>query len=153
MIISNMLQALSGTVNNIYLGQMLGVGAMASVSAFFRFVFFDRFHDWFGLRRCGADWASWGANEHDRVKAIAGTTLMVGLLAGSVVAIFGGTFTEPMLRYLGTPADILPGATAYARVMLIAAPAIFIFLLDHIHAARRGRHENAVVSFCSYQRV
>jgi putative MATE family efflux protein len=30
---------------------------------------------------------------------------------------------------LGTPVDILPGATAYARVMLIAAPAIFIFLL------------------------
>ena len=31
MIFSNILQALSGTVNNIYLGQMLGVGAMASV--------------------------------------------------------------------------------------------------------------------------
>ena len=40
MIISNMLQALSGTANNIYLGQMLGVGAMASVSAFFP-VFFS----------------------------------------------------------------------------------------------------------------
>ena len=33
MIISNILQALSGTVNNIYLGQMLGVKAMAAVSA------------------------------------------------------------------------------------------------------------------------
>lgn len=34
-----------------------------------------------------------------------------------------------MLQALGTPSDILPGATAYARVMLIATPAIFIFLL------------------------
>ncbi|MDO9198214.1 hypothetical protein [Rhodoferax sp.] len=39
MIVSNILQALSGTVNNICPGQMLGVGAMAAV-----FVAFDAGH-------------------------------------------------------------------------------------------------------------
>jgi putative MATE family efflux protein len=72
---------------------------------------------------------AWGADEFDRVKAIAGTTLVVGIAAGLIVAIFGGAFTELMLRALGTPTDILPGATAYARIMLIAAPGVFIFLL------------------------
>ena len=72
---------------------------------------------------------AWGAKELGRVKAIAGTTLTVGLCAGLGVALFGGTFTEIMLRALGTPADILPGATAYARIMLFAAPGVFIFLL------------------------
>ncbi len=130
MIVSNLLQALSGTVNNIYLGQMLGVGAMASVSAFFPVLFFlIAFMIGLGSGAAVLIGQAWGANEHDRVRAIAGTTLMVGLLAGAVVAIFGGTFTEPMLRLLGTPADILPGSTEYARVMLIAAPAIFVFLL------------------------
>ena len=130
MIMSNMLQAMSGTANNIFLGQMLGVGAMASVSAFFPvFFFLISFMIGLGAGASVLIGQAWGANEHDRVKAIAGTTLMVGLLAGVVVALFGGTFTEPMLRLLGTPADILPGSTAYARVMLIAAPAIFIFLL------------------------
>jgi len=130
MIASNMLQALSGTVNNIYLGQMLGVGAMASVSAFFPVLFFlIAFMIGLGSGAAVLIGQAWGANEHERVRAIAGTTLMVGLLAGAVVAVFGGAFTEPMLRLLGTPADILPGSTAYARVMLIAAPAIFIFLL------------------------
>lgn len=130
MIISNMLQALSGTVNNIYLGQMLGVGAMASVSAFFPvFFFLIAFMIGLGSGAAVLIGQAWGANEHERVRAIAGTTLMVGLLAGTIVAVFGGAFTEPMLRLLGTPADILPGSTAYARVMLIAAPAIFVFLL------------------------
>jgi putative MATE family efflux protein len=130
MILSNMLQAMSGTANNIFLGQMLGVGAMASVSAFFPVLFFlISFMIGLGAGAAVLIGQAWGANEHDRVKAIAGTTLMVGLLAGVVVALFGGTFTEPILRLLGTPADILPGSTAYARVMLIAAPAIFIFLL------------------------
>jgi putative MATE family efflux protein len=131
MIVSNLLQALSGTVNNVYLGQMLGVGAMASVSAFFPVLFFlISFMIGLGAGASVLIGQAWGANEHDRVKAIAGTTLMVGLLAGTAVALFGGAFTEPMLRLLGTPADILPGSTAYARVMLIAAPAIFIFLLS-----------------------
>ena len=130
MIASNMLQATSGTVNNIYLGQMLGVGAMASVSAVFPVLFFlIAFMIGLGAGAAVMIGQAWGAKELDRVKAIAGTTLMVGLVSGSMVALFGGTFTEPILVALGTPADILPGATAYARVMLIAAPAIFIFLL------------------------
>ncbi|MEO6293235.1 MAG: MATE family efflux transporter [Burkholderiaceae bacterium] len=130
MIISNILQALSGTVNNIYLGQMLGVSAMAAVSAFFPVLFFlISFMIGLGAGASVLIGQAWGAKEYQRVKAIAGTTLMVGLCAGVVVALFGGAFTEPMLRALGTPADILPGATAYARIMLIAAPMIFIFLL------------------------
>ncbi|MDO8770010.1 MAG: MATE family efflux transporter [Burkholderiaceae bacterium] len=130
MILSNILQALSGTVNNIYLGQMLGVSAMAAVSAFFPVLFFlISFMIGLGAGASVLIGQAWGAKEIERVKAIAGTTLMVGICAGVVVAVFGGAFTEPMLRALGTPADILPGATAYARIMLIAAPMIFIFLL------------------------
>jgi putative MATE family efflux protein len=131
MIMSNMLQALSGTVNNIYLGQMLGVGAMASVSAVFPVLFFlIAFMIGLGSGAAVLIGQAWGAKELDRVKAIAGTTLMVGLAAGLVIAVFGGAFAEPFLRALGTPADILPGATSYGRVMLIAAPAIFVFLLS-----------------------
>ncbi len=130
MIISNMLQALSGTANNIYLGQMLGVGAMASVSAFFPvFFFLISFMIGLGSGAAVLIGQAWGANELERVKAIAGTTLMVGLLSGVTVAVFGGAFAETMLQALGTPLDILPGATAYARVMLIVTPAIFVFLL------------------------
>lgn len=130
MILSNILQALSGTVNNIYLGQMLGVSAMASVSAFFPVLFFlIAFMIGLGSGAAVLIGQAWGAKELDRVKAIAGTTLMVGLCAGLTVAVFGGAFTEMMLRALGTPADILPGATAYARIMLMAAPGIFLFLL------------------------
>ncbi|WP_367850082.1 MATE family efflux transporter [Rhodoferax sp. WC2427] len=130
MIASNFLQALSGTVNNIYLGQMLGVGAMASVSAFFPVLFFlIAFMIGLGAGAAVLIGQAWGAQDLERVKAVAGTTLMVGVCAGLVVAVFGGGFTPGLLRALGTPVDILPGAVAYARVMLLAAPAVFLFLL------------------------
>ncbi len=130
MIVSNILQALSGTINNIYLGQMLGVSAMAAVSAFFPVLFFlIAFMIGLGAGAAVLIGQAWGAREPERVKAIAGTTLMVGVYAGLIVAVFGGSFTGPLLIALGTPADILPGATAYARIVLIAAPGIFMFLL------------------------
>jgi putative MATE family efflux protein len=130
MIVSNILQALSGTVNNIYLGQMLGVQAMAAVSAFFPVVFFlIAFMIGLGAGASVLIGQAWGAKEPERVRAIAATTLMVGIYVGLAVALFGGTFTDAMLRALGTPADILPDAIAYARVTLVAAPGIFVFLL------------------------
>jgi putative MATE family efflux protein len=130
MIISNILQALSGTANNIYLGQMLGVGAMAAVSAFFPVLFFlISFMIGLGAGASVLIGQAWGAGEKERVKEIAGTALMVGIYAGIVVALFGGLFTGGLLKGLGTPADILADSTAYARIMLLAAPGLFIFLL------------------------
>lgn len=130
MIMSNMLQAMSGTVNNIYLGQMLGVNAMAAVSAFFPVLFLlISFMIGLGIGASVLIGQAWGAQEFERVKAIAGTTLSVGIGFGLVVAIFGGAFTEPMLKALATPADILPSAVAYARIMLLVAPVLFVYLL------------------------
>lgn len=130
MIGANILQALSGTINNIYLGQMLGVSAMAAVSAVFPILFFlISFMIGLGAGAAVLIGQAWGAREPQRVKAIAGTTLAVGLCFGVLVALFGGIFTRPMLIALGTPADILPGATAYARIMLMAAPGLFVYLL------------------------
>ncbi len=130
MIISNILQAMSGTINNIYIGQMLGVKAMAAVSAFFPIFFFMiSFMIGLGAGAAVLIGQAWGAKEQDRVKAIAGTTLMVGLYVGLVVALLGGFMTEPLLRAMNTPADILGMSIEYSRIMLIAAPGLFLFLL------------------------
>lgn len=72
---------------------------------------------------------AWGANETHRVKAIAGTSVMLGLALGLLVAVFGSLFTEPLLRALGTPANVLPEAIGYARVMMLAMPGLLVFVL------------------------
>ena len=131
MLLSNILQSLSGTINNIYLGQMLGVGALAAVSGFFQVMFlFIAYTIGLGAGASVLIGQAWGAREPDKARAVAGTTLTVGILFGLGVAFFGGVFTEPMLKLLGTPADILPDATRYARIILIAMPGLFVFLLS-----------------------
>ncbi|WP_231394354.1 MATE family efflux transporter, partial [Pseudacidovorax intermedius] len=131
MLLSNVLQSLSGTVNNIYLGQMLGVHALAAVSGFFPVMFFFiAFTIGLGAGASVLIGQAWGAAEPERARAVAGTALSVVLVFGLLVAVFGGLFTRPLLHALGTPPDILPDATAYARIILIAMPGLFVYLLS-----------------------
>ncbi len=87
MLASNILQSLSGTLNNIYLGQMLGVKALAAVSGFFPVMFFFiAFMIGLGAGASVLIGQAWGAGKVERVRAVAGTTLAVGLAFGLVVA-------------------------------------------------------------------
>ena len=83
MLLSNILQALSGTINNIYIGQILGVQAMAAVSGFFPVAFFCvSFIIGLGAGSSVLIGQAWGARDTGRVKAVAGTALCVALLLG-----------------------------------------------------------------------
>jgi putative MATE family efflux protein len=130
MVVGNVLQALSGTFNSVFVGQMLGTQALAAASAVFPIVFFF-ISLVIGVGAGGSVLIgqAWGAKETHRVKAIAGTAVMLGLALGLLVAVFGGLFTEPLLRALGTPADVLPEAVGYARVMMVAMPGLLVFIL------------------------
>ncbi|MGE8320507.1 MAG: MATE family efflux transporter [Comamonas sp.] len=130
MILSNLLQSLSGTVNAAFLGHMIGVQALAAVAAFFPVMFlFIAFMIGLGAGTSVLIGQAWGARQPDKVRALAGTSLAVGLIFGALVALFGGLFAAPLMRLLGTPPDILETATTYSRVVLLGMPGLFVFLL------------------------
>jgi putative MATE family efflux protein len=130
MMLSNILQALFGTINNVYLGQMIGVDALAAASVFFPVMFF--FVAFVMGLSSGATvliGQAWGAGEPGKVRAVAGATLTVALLCATTIAVFGGVFSRPLLIALATPPDILEEASAYARIMMITMPLTFVFIL------------------------
>jgi putative MATE family efflux protein len=130
MILANFLQGLSGTLNNVFVGQMLGTRALAAVAGLFPILFFFiSLVIGIGAGASVLIGQAWGAREPHKVKAIAGTAMALGLVLGAMVALFGGLFTEPMLRALGTPADVMPMALGYARVMMLAMPGLLVFIL------------------------
>jgi putative MATE family efflux protein len=137
MMLSNILQALFGTINGVYLGQMIGVDALAAASVFFPMMFFFiAFVIGLSVGSGVLIGQAWGAGDRDKVKAVAGTTLTVALLFSAVIAVIGGLFSRELLVALATPADILEPATAYAQVMLVAMPLTFAFIL--LTAMMRG---------------
>jgi putative MATE family efflux protein len=130
MVLSNFLQTMSGTLNSIYIGQMLGTQALAAVSGMFPVVFF--FIALIIGLGAGAGvliGQAWGAREPGTVKAIAGATLLLGAMIGVVAAVLGSVFARQALQGLGTPADVLDDAVAYARVMMLIMPPLLVFVL------------------------
>jgi putative MATE family efflux protein len=127
---ANILQSLSGTLNNIYIGQLLGVDALAAVSVFFPImIFLISFIIGLSSGATVLIGQAWGARNVDKVKEVAGTTFTATFLMGLVVALIGIFFTGDLMKLLGAPANILEPATNYARVLLIGMPGLFIFLM------------------------
>ncbi|RZJ24674.1 MAG: MATE family efflux transporter [Haliea sp.] len=130
LVLTNMLQALSGTLNNIYVGQMLGVSALAAVASFFPLLLlFISFVIGLGAGASVLTGQAWGARDTAKVRAIAGTVVCAGGLLGVLIGLGGMLLAEPLLKLLGTPADVLPQAVAYARVMMAALPLLFVSML------------------------
>ena len=137
MMLSNILQSMFGTINGIYIGQMIGVDALAAASVFFPAMFF--FVAFVVGLSSGASvmiGQAWGAGQPDKVKAVAGTTLTVALLLATAIAMIGGLFSRQLLTALATPPNIIDAANSYARIMMITMPVTFVFIL--ITAMMRG---------------
>ena len=119
LLLSNILQSLSGTINSIYYGQMLGVGALAAVSAFFPIVIF-LVSLVMGLAS-GATilvGQAWGAQNLAMVRKVAATSLTTALGLGLAVALLGAVFIRPLMDLLGAPADIVDMATLFRKIDL-----------------------------------
>lgn len=130
LVLTNLLQALSGTLNNIYIGQLLGIGALAAVAAFFPLLLLlVSFVIGLGSGASILTGQAWGAGDLPRIRAIAGTVVCAGAALGVLVGLSGLLLAGPLLRLLGTPEDVQPQAIAYAHVMMAFLPLLFISIL------------------------
>jgi putative MATE family efflux protein len=129
LMLSNVLQSASATFNSIYLGQLIGIKALAAVSAFFPLQFFlVSFFIGISSGSSVLIGQAYGARNNERVRAVAGTTISVALVLGVLVGIAGGFLTEPLLRLIGTPSDIFALSVAYAKITFFSLPVFYIYL-------------------------
>ncbi len=130
MVLANILQSLSGSINAVYIGQMLGTQALAAVAGMFPVLFFFiALIIGVGAGASVLIGQAWGARETHKVKAIGGTALGIGAGIGLLGAVAGELFAQPALVALGTPAAVLADALAYTRVMMLSLPLLLVFIL------------------------
>ncbi|MEG0184899.1 MAG: MATE family efflux transporter [Stenotrophomonas sp.] len=130
MLLTNALQLAAGTLDNIYLGHLLGAHAVAAAAAFFP-LFFLMLALVVGLAT-GATvliGQAWGGGRPLQAQAAAGTAVAVVLALSVLVVVAGGALVPQVLAALGTPAPILAEAIVYARVLLLGAPVFFLLWL------------------------
>ena len=130
LIATNILQNLSGTINTVFVGQMMGVNAIAAVAVFFP-ILFCLMAFVIGLS-AGATvlvGQAWGAKNVEKVRCVVGSTLFMTLIGGSIIALLGVLFAEHILLALGTDPDVMHLSLPYVQWMLAGSPLLFIYII------------------------
>ena len=129
LLFSNVLQSASQTIGSIYLGRLIGVHALAAVSAIFPIIFLlVAFLIGVASGSTVLIGQAFGAGQTHTMKRVAGTTLGVTFILGIATCLFGVFFAEPLLRLVGTPPDILHDSTMYSQLVFTWLPAFFPYL-------------------------
>lgn len=137
LVLTNVLNALSGTLNIIFLGQLLGAASMAAAVGFFpAFMFLMAFVIGLGTGASVLVGQSHGARAPEKVREVAGAVLLGGVLLGVLVGVAGAVFAQPLMAWLGTSPEIQADSVSYARVMMFGLPVFFTNML--VAAVLRG---------------
>ena len=130
LIATNILQNLSGTINTVFVGQMMGVNAIAAVAIFFP-ILFCLMAFVIGLS-AGATvlvGQAWGAQNVEKVRCVVGSTLFMTLIGGTITALLGVVFAKHILLALGTDPEVMHLSLPYVQWMLAGSPLLFIYLI------------------------
>jgi putative MATE family efflux protein len=124
---SNILQSLNGSINAIWVGQILGEAALAATSNA-NLIMFLMFALLFGFGMAATILVGQhiGRRDVDAARRVVGTGVGLFLAMSIVIATLGFVETPTLLRLLATPPEAMPLAQAYLSVVFLSMPASFV---------------------------
>ncbi len=128
LIATALLQTLFNTADLAVVGQFAGslataaVGATSSVISLIVSLFM-------GLSTgvCVLAAQAYGAQDNERVQRAAHTALIVGVIAGVLVAVIGIACTDALLAWMDTPAEVIEGASLYMKIYFLGVPGMLVY--------------------------
>jgi putative MATE family efflux protein len=134
----SVLQSLNGSVNAMWIGHYLGQAAFAAAGNA-NVVMFMLFGVIFGFSMATTVMVAQcvGARNMPEAKRVVGTSAAFFVALSLTLAAVGWIATPLLLRALHTPADALPSALAYLRIIFLAFPSIcgLFFLMAVLRGA------------------
>ena len=133
----NLLQSLSGTVNQIWVSHLLGVTAITALSNA-NIVMMLMMGAIFGVGMAANILVAqaMGAGDPDSVKRVMGTATTFFLGLSMTIALLGGLLSPSILDLMGTPAEARAEAIIYLRIIFASLPFMNFFMF--MQMAQRG---------------
>ncbi|MBZ9675894.1 MATE family efflux transporter [Mesorhizobium sp. ES1-1] len=143
---SNVLQSLNGSINAVWVGRFLGESALTATSNA-NLVLFLILGTVFGIGMAATILVaqSVGARDLPEARRIVGTSASFFFAISVVFAVCGWIWVDAILNALGTPADALPLARSYLRIIFIAVP--MMNLLSFVMTVLRGAGDSRTPFF------
>jgi putative MATE family efflux protein len=133
----NMLQSLNGSVNAVWVGKFLGEAALAAAGNS-NVVMFLLFGVIFGFSMASTVMIAQciGAKNIAEAKRVVGTSAVFFMAVSLAMSVVGFVSAPGLLGWMQTPADAMPFALAYMRIIFLALP--FMSGMFFLMAALRG---------------
>ena len=130
MMLGGIFQQFYTVVDTMVVGKALGVGALAAVGAtdWFNWTVLGilvSFPQGFAIRMA----QEFGARNYEQLRKVVAHSVVLSVAGAVVVTVASQVFTLPVLHLLGTPADILPDAVTYIRVIFCGIPVVMAYNL------------------------
>ena len=122
-LVGNVLQSLNGSINAVWVGQLLGDEALAATASsnILMFLLFALVFG-FGMAATVRIGQAWGANDVIAARRVLGAALGLTGAISLVMATLGNLYADIVLGWLATPGAAHDQALAYLRVVFIANP-------------------------------
>lgn len=133
----NVLQSLNGSVNAIWVGRFLGEQALTATANANNIMFF-LIGAVFGVGMAATILVAqaMGARDMPQARRVIGTSATFFFGVSILIALAGLPLSRAILSWMNTPAESLPLAEAYLRIIFMAVP--FLYLFAFLSAILRG---------------
>ena len=142
-LLGNVFQQFYNTFDSWCVGNFLGADALAAVSSsgsliFMMIGFFNGVAMGAGvlIARC------YGAKDYESMRLAIHTDVAFGLFSGALLTVVGVVFTPTILKWMGTPADVLPQSISYFRFYFCGSvfSVMYNIFVGILHAVGDSRH-------------
>ena len=98
---------------------------------------------------------TFGAKQYDTMRKSIHTAIAFGLVAGSVLTVLGVALTPMILRWMGTPAEVLPQSITYFRYYFCGAifTVMYNIFVGILHAVGDSRHPLYYLIFSTFVNI
>ena len=126
--LSNLFQQLYNAVDSLIVGTFIGQQALAAVSSSSSLIMLlTGFINGLSLGAGVLIARYYGAQDGDKVERSVHTTVALGIAAGAVLTVLGSILAPQILRWIGTPADVIDSSTAYFRTYFLGCAAVVLY--------------------------
>ena len=126
--LSNLFQQLYNAVDSLIVGTFIGQEALAAVSSSSSLIMLlTGFINGLSLGAGVLIARYYGARDGDKVERSVHTTVALGIAAGAVLTVLGSVLAPQILRWIGTPADVIDSSTAYFRTYFLGCAAVVLY--------------------------
>ena len=125
---TNMLQLLFNTINTIVVGQFCGDNSLAAIGSTTSLI--NLLTNMFIGLSIGSNIMIaryYGAKDRKALQETVDNTMLLAALSGIMLVIIGTTVTEPILRLMNTPEELISLTALYLRIYFCAMPAIMVY--------------------------